>query len=76
MLSGGVANDCLVISSPRRGIEEFIQLRREMLRFARSIPAGGLERNQRLADSVVASWPVQEQGLAGRAYVGRSSAAQ
>ena len=31
---------------PRRSIEEFIQLRREMLRYARSFPPGA-ERNQR-----------------------------
>ena len=31
---------------PRRSIEEFIQLRREMLRYARSLPPGA-ERNQR-----------------------------
>ena len=30
----------------RRGIEEFIQLRREMLRYARAFPPG-TERNQR-----------------------------
>jgi hypothetical protein len=31
---------------PRRSIEEFIRLRREMLRYARSFPPGA-ERNQR-----------------------------
>jgi hypothetical protein len=31
---------------PRRSIEEFIQLRREMLRYARTFPPG-VERNQR-----------------------------
>jgi hypothetical protein len=31
---------------PRRSIEEFIQLRREMLRYARSFPPGS-ERNER-----------------------------
>jgi hypothetical protein len=31
---------------PRRSIEEFIQLRREMLRYARAFPPGA-ERNQR-----------------------------
>jgi hypothetical protein len=31
---------------PRRSIEEFIQLRREMLRYARSLPPG-TERNER-----------------------------
>ena len=31
---------------PRRSIEEFIQLRREMLRYARSFPPGA-ERDQR-----------------------------
>ena len=31
---------------PRRSIEEFIELRREMLRYARSLPLGA-ERNQR-----------------------------
>ena len=31
---------------PRRSIEEFIQLRREMLRYARTFPPGA-ERNQR-----------------------------
>ena len=31
---------------PRRSIEEFVQLRREMLRFARALPPGA-ERNER-----------------------------
>lgn len=36
----------LPIFEPRRSIEEFIQLRREMLRYARRFPPGA-ERNQR-----------------------------
>ena len=36
----------LPVFEPRRGIEEFIQLRREMLRYARTFPPGA-ERNQR-----------------------------
>jgi len=36
----------LPVFESRRGIEEFIQLRREMLRYARTFPPGA-ERNQR-----------------------------
>lgn len=36
----------LPVFEPRRSIEEFIQLRREMLRYARTFPPGA-ERNQR-----------------------------
>jgi hypothetical protein len=51
-------------------VEDLVELRRHILRYARSVPPGG-ERNQHRQVAPVACQALQEPKLACRQYVGR-----
>lgn len=72
-LRGRIMPSAYWLVDQRHSIEELVGIRRDMLRHARSFPPGA-DRNQRR--QIALSLRTQEQGLAGRQYMGRSSDAQ